>query len=58
MTKDEKHRRSTVASAARLAATLHPPQDRPPQPTDKIKEAGDEKPPENLPQVSRSSHYS
>jgi hypothetical protein len=58
MTKDEKNRRSTVASAARLAATLHPPQDRQHQPADETEKAGHEKPPENLPQVSRSSHYS
>jgi len=47
MTKDEKKRRSTIASAARLAAALHPPQDRQHQPADKIEEAGDnENPPE------------
>ncbi len=54
MTKEQRKRLAAIRAIAPLAV---PP--RPDHPVDKIEEAGDnENPPENLPQVSRESHYS
>ncbi len=55
MTKEQRKRLAAIRAIAPLAV---PPRDRQPQPVDEIEEAGDENPPENLPQVSRASHYS
>ncbi len=54
MSKEQRKRLAAVRAIAPLAV---PPGGQP-QPADKIEEAGDEKPPENLPQTSRASHYS
>jgi hypothetical protein len=54
MTREQRKRLAAIRAIAPLAV----PPGSPDQPAGKTEKAGDERPPENLPQTSRASHYS
>jgi len=58
MTKDRRKRLAAIRAIAPLTVVPQPVSDHQHQPVDEIEEPGDANSPENLPQVSRASHYS